>query len=88
MLRNYQNIDYILNMQGNRAITFIQNALNHEEENHLRQQWVALLPVMQMGYCKYMSFEEYCDKATGKNIDTRPAEEIIAELEELHGRKL
>jgi hypothetical protein len=35
---------------------------------------------------KYMTFEDYYDKATGRNIDLRPTEEILAEIEAAHSR--
>lgn len=62
----------------------------HEEQvrDRIRDEWVSLLPWMQSGHLKLIQFDEYFDQRTGRNIDRRPAEEIIAELERLHGRRL
>ena len=51
---------------------------------------LSLLLLYKEGYDigKYISFENYVEQCTGKNIDLRPAEDIIAELEEMHGVKL
>lgn len=46
-------------------------------------QWCGMLPSL----VKYMSFDEFYDQMTGANIDLRPTEEIIKELEELHHGK-
>lgn len=59
-----------------------------EQEERLHSQWVTMLPKMSTKELKYVSFNEYVDQCTGRNIDTRTSEEIIAELEELHGMKL
>ena len=34
----------------------------------------------------FMSFEDFRDRMTGANIDKRPAEEILAEAEEIEKR--
>ena len=62
----------------------------HEEavRGRIRDEWVALLPWMQSGQLKLIQFDDYYDQRTGRNIDARPASEIIAELEQLHGRRL
>lgn len=44
-------------------------------------QWVAYLPHMTKE--NFVSFHDYLDQVTGKNIDTRPAEVILKELDEL-----
>lgn len=67
---------------------FIRIGKEKEQEEALHRQWVSLLPGMSAKEFKYMSFKEYCDMCTGRNIDTRPSDDIIAELEALHGHKL
>lgn len=65
-------------------LRFLKIAREKEREETARSQWVLHLPYMSMGLMKYVSFEEYYDKISGKNVDLRPAEEIIKEIEALH----
>lgn len=58
-------------------------ALESEMEEKHRQEWIALLPLM-LTADHYMSFDEYYSKVTGKNVDTRPADVIIAEIDRKH----
>lgn len=64
---------------------FCELAYQKDQEDSFRAEWVQLLPWMSMKTFKYLSFEEYVNKRTGKNIDMRPTEAIIAEIEALHG---
>lgn len=57
---------------------------NKDRDDRLRDEWHSVLPYMLMKQLKFMSFDEYKDARTGANIDMRPADEIIAEIEELH----
>lgn len=59
-----------------------------EQNDRFFQQWIQFLVPMSKQELKYISFENYVEQCTGKNIDLRPAEDIIAELESLHGAKL
>lgn len=52
------------------------------EEKAFRQ-WIAILPVMWSGAAKFIEFDEFRDRLTGAGIDTRPASEILAEVEEI-----
>lgn len=52
------------------------------EEKAFRQ-WLAVLPVMWSGAAKFIEFDEFRDRLTGADIDTRPASEILAEVEEI-----
>ncbi len=65
-------------------IEFVNLAREKDREDRLHRQWCAMLPSLN----EYMSFDEFLDAMTGRNIDTRSNEEIIKELEELHGKKL
>lgn len=44
-------------------------------------QWVAYLPHMTKD--TFVSFDDYLDQATGRNIDKRSTEEILMELDEV-----
>lgn len=64
-------------------IELVNLAREKEREEKLFRQWCCMLPSMN----KYIAFDEFVDLMTGRNIDMRPAEEIIAEIEELHAKK-
>lgn len=63
---------------------FVEYANEKEKEERYKAEWNALYPFMISKLIKYVSFKEYVEICTGANIDTRPADEIIAEIEELH----
>ena len=58
-------------------------AVEEEAKERYRQEWLSLLPVMVFAK-HYMTFEEYYETCTGKNIDTRPVDEIIEEIDRKH----
>lgn len=86
--RRYHSIDLIMQMDVKTFIKFIQTGKEKEREERLHRQWTSMLPAMSKQELKYVSFEDYINQCTGKNIDLRSSEEIIKELETLHGRKL
>lgn len=55
-------------------------AIKKESEDRIERQWLAMLPNM----VKYVRFEEFRDLVTGANIDLRPVDEIIAEIDAKH----
>ncbi len=59
---------------------FYKVAQEKEKEDKLYLQWCAMLPQMS----KYMKFSDFYDHMTGRNIDTRSTEVILAEIEEIH----
>ena len=63
---------------------FVGIAIEKDKEDRFRQEWIVQLPYMSLQMLQYKSFEDYRDDRLGKNIDTRPAEVIIREIEELH----
>ena len=60
-------------------------AIEEKNKAEKRQEWLALLPLM-ITAGKYKSFEEYYDLASGKGVDLRSTEEIIAEIDAAHER--
>lgn len=70
------------------GVELIEKAREADQEDRIRAEWVALLPWMQSGHLKLIQFGAYLEQRTGRGVDTRPASEIIAELEALHGRRL
>lgn len=71
-------------MEVETFIEMLEIALEKEQEELAHRQWCAMLPFMGMGMLEYISFREYFEKLSGKNVDLRPASEIMAEIEELH----
>lgn len=59
-------------------------AIEKEKEDTLHKQWCSMLPFMSMKMLEYISFPEYINKCSGRNIDMRPVSEIIADIEETH----
>lgn len=56
------------------------------EEKNKAQAWDLYLEqfhYMVSGRMKYEAFTSYFDRVSGKNIDTRPDAEILAEVEEI-----
>lgn len=56
-------------------------AQEKERDERFYRQWLVQLPFMNEE--NYISFADYVDRLTGKNIDTRPAEVILAEIDEI-----
>ena len=81
ILRRYHDISYIMQMDAVDFIEFVRLAKEKELEEKIRMQWVVQLPFMGENY---ISFKEYFDKVTGRNVDLRSAEEIIKDIEEAH----
>lgn len=58
-------------------------AIKNKKKEEIREQWVVQLPLMAIKYLEYKSFEDYYNHITGGDIDTRPTEEILAEVAEV-----
>lgn len=58
-------------------------ALESEVEEKRRQEWIALIPSMVAAQ-HFLSFEEYYDTVTGRNVDMRPVEVIMEEIDRKH----
>lgn len=78
----------VMDLPAMTGAALIIKAQEAEKEEQIRAEWTALLPWMQTGHLKLIQFNSYLEDRLGKNVDTRPAAEIIAELEELHGGRL
>ena len=83
LLRRYHQIDFIKEMELEDALELINLALEDELRKEKRQEWLHLLPLM-ITADKYMDFESYYDKVTGRGIDLRSTEDIIAEIDAKH----
>lgn len=83
LLRRYHTLAFIQEVDLFEFIDFVNLARKKDKEEKLYIQWCAMLPQFN----QYVKFEEFMDMMTGSNIDMRPAEEIIKEIEELHAMK-
>lgn len=63
---------------------FIEFTLEKKQEGYYKQQYNNLLPFMYLKMLKYVSFNDFYEKSTGKNLDLRPAEVIIEEIMAKH----
>ena len=85
LLRRYHTLDFIKTMGVDEFCEFLSLAIEKENKEKVERQYLALLPLLCLRG-KYMSFDEFYNTFTGKNIDWRSADEIIAEIDALHER--
>lgn len=83
VLRRYYSLDCMKVLSVEQFVKLILIALEDEQKERYRQEWLALIPTMVYGN-HYMTFEQYYETVTGANIDMRPTEEIIAEIDRKH----
>lgn len=87
LLKRYGSLDYIMQMDIDDYFEISELAREKDFEDRMYQQWCELLPYMSLKMLEYISFDDYFNRVTGKNVDLRPAAEIIAEIEELHRKE-
>ncbi|MBR4451554.1 MAG: hypothetical protein IKS39_06960 [Clostridia bacterium] len=79
-----------MNKPINEGFYYFRQLLDEVQNERLYAQWLAYLPML-IHSDKFMSFAQFKEEITGANIDMRPAEDILAEVEEirmrLHGDK-
>lgn len=75
-------------MDAGQGMAVVEWARESDKRERYKHEWDAVLPVMHAGFVKMTEFSEYVDRRTGANIDQRPTEEIIADLERRFGREL
>lgn len=83
LLSRYHTLDIDLDVMD--FCELVMLAIEEKNKEYKRQEWLALLPLM-ITAGKYKSFDEYYDLASGKGIDLRPTEVIIAEIDAAHER--
>ena len=81
LLHRYGNLEYIMKSDIEVSEKIILKAMEKERENRLFLQWVVQLPNMTDE--TYISFDNYVDRVTGRNIDRRPVSECMQEIEEI-----
>lgn len=73
-----------MHMEVDDFFDLVEIATEKEKEDTLHKQWCSMLPFMSLKMLEYISFPDYIDKCSGKNVDMRPADEIIADIEATH----
>ena len=87
-MHRYGGLDDFLALPALTGARLLARAADQEREERLHREWCATLPFMQMGFLKLMEFDEYRERRLGLNIDLRPTDQILQELEEKFGRSL
>jgi hypothetical protein len=67
------------------GLDFIKKAREKEIEERIWQAWVACYP--NMNEDNFVSFEEFKDEVTGKNICHLSSEEILQAVEEIEEKR-
>lgn len=75
-----------MEMDAFEFINVIQKSHEKDAEEFLMQQYNVLLPMMIRKEIKYESLEKYMDERMKKNVDNRPVDDIIEEIEKAHRR--
>ena len=81
LLHRYGSLEYIMQSDIDLSMRIIQKAKDKEQEQRYFMQWVVQLPDMTDE--TYISFDNYMDRVTGRNIDNRPIAECMQEIEEI-----
>lgn len=76
-------IDEILDLGAGDLYRMYRQIRIEERRTQAREQWLVMLPMMLKKEMRFISYEDYWDRVSGQSIDTRPAEEILAEVEEI-----
>ena len=74
----------IFKMSPKEAYNYIRAAIDNDLDDKLYLMWLAFVPRMTKE--TYVGFGEFKDNLTGRNIDQRSTEEILAEAEEIKRR--
>lgn len=61
----------------------VKKTKEENERHKLREEWLAQLPFMALKMLKFTDFESYAGQRMSTSIDTRPASEILKEVEEV-----
>ena len=83
LLRRYHTLDFIKDMKLDEFLDFLILAIENESKDKTERQYLALLPYLCLTG-KYMTFDKFYEQISGANIDWRPAEEIMREIDEKH----
>ena len=87
LLRRYGQYKFVNEMPFDEYVSFVVLAITNENREKVYREYLAWLPLLILKG-KYMTFDRFYDEITGKNIDFRPAEEILKESEDIEKRLL
>lgn len=85
LIRRYGQTEIFMKMSVIDFAEFLSEARKQEKEEKYFAEWCALIPRLND---EYLSFENFKKLRSGANIDSRPAEEILAEIDEAHRKDL
>lgn len=83
VLRRYHTLDVLKVLDIDQVLRLLLMAIEDEQKERYREEWLHLIPAMVFAQ-HYMTFEEFYNTCTGANIDNRPVDEIIAEIDRKH----
>ena len=86
MLHRYGTVDYIFSLDFVEGCELIIKAKQEEMKERYHAEYCAALPFMLFAQKEVKSFDEICNIVTGKNIDRRSEEEILAEAREIENQ--
>lgn len=66
------------------GIEFLNVAMEKQREEEIRQMWVVQLPFMNRE--TYISFSDYFDKITGRNVIKAPTSDILEEIKRVEAK--
>lgn len=81
LLHRYSNIEFVLNLDFEVGSDLIRKACEETRNDKIFLQWAIQLPYMDKQ--SFVTFSDYKARITGENIDMRPADVILAELDEI-----
>lgn len=73
----------IMDLDAGLFIRLFEHAAEQDRREYAKAEWNALLPLMGMKILKVMNFDDYYRRSYAKSIDSRPAEEILKEVEDI-----
>lgn len=84
LFRRYSCVAGIMELDVSEGVEFINAALEKQEEDYARMQWVAMYPYMTEG--TFVSFSDYFDRLLGRNVTCVPTEELLASLKKTEAK--
>ena len=76
-------IQQIMETDADLFTGLVVRAINEKRRREAREEWLAALPFMYLKWLKFVSFKDFYESATGANIDLRPSDQILAEVEQI-----
>jgi hypothetical protein len=65
------------------AYNLLAEIRQKNREKRAWEQWLELLPHMILQRMNFIEFDDFKNRLCGNDIDTRPIEEIMADVEEV-----